>query len=298
MIDKELQQLLHWRYCNVTNGEKTPCEQNWQKNPRSLDNIYTNNIGVILGTASSGICAIDFDGVEAIDHWTNTFGIDISTLDTVMWTSGKEYRCQAAFTVDQEYWSVLKKKVVNKLEFRWNGCQSVLPPSKLNDGREYFWINSPTTHVTQQLPDIVLEYWLKLVYEDITRYDNVVISTYQTSQYDEKFVDELLSRISGKVGNLRGDYDVWRTIAWATCHTIGMDNAYNLMMRYWPEKTKKEIKTLTSWKHRSDSPTIGTLIKLSGISKKDLYELQVKYGYKEDRKIKGISRDVYNFNRG
>jgi hypothetical protein len=70
-----------------------------------------------------------------------------------------------------------------------------------------------------------------------------------------------------------------------------------LMMRHWPDKTKKEIKTLSSWKYRSDSPTVGTLIKLSGINKKDLYNLQVKYGLKQNKKTNNIDSDVYNFNR-
>lgn len=278
MRNRELQQLLNWRYCNVTNGEKTPCEQNWQKHPHSLDNIYTDNIGVVLGVHSGGICAIDFDGEEAIDHWTKTFGIDISTLDTIMWTSGKDYRCQAAFSVDEIYWDVLKKKVVNKLEFRWNGCQSVLPPSKLNDGREYFWINSPTTHIVQRLPEDVLVYWLNLMYTDITKYDSIDTVAYQQNQYDEQYIDTLLSRIVPKVGNLRGDYDVWRTIAWAVCSQVGTHNAQHLMMKHWPEKTRKEMKTLKSYRQTVRGPGIGTLIKLSGISKleKKLLELQYK----------------------
>lgn len=296
MQNEELQNLINWRYCNVTIGDKKPYPNNWQNTPLTLNQVESNNIGVILGIHSDGLCAIDFDGIEAIDHWTNTFGIDIGDMDTVMWTSGKEYRCQAAFTIDNEYWDVLKRKVINKLEFRWGG-QSVLPPSTLNDGRQYFWLKSPSKYVVQRLPENVLAYWLQLIYDDETKYDSIDTKTYTIQQYDEQFIDVLLSKIAPQVGNLRGDYDVWRTIAWATCSQVGVNNAKHLMMKYWPEKTKKELKTLTSWQPNKRTPGIGTLIKMSGINKIELYELNVKYGYKEEKKIKGISKDVYNFNR-
>jgi hypothetical protein len=52
------------------------------------------------------------------------------------------------------------------------------------------------------------------------------------------------------------------------------------MMKYWPEKTKKEIKTLTAWQPGKRTPGIGTLIKMSGINKieKRLLELKYKIG--------------------
>jgi hypothetical protein len=276
MLDPELIQLQTWRYCNVTNGDKKPYPNNWQNTPLTLQQVQSDNIGVILGKHSNGLCAIDFDGIEAIDHWTNTFGIDITDMDTVMWSSGKDYRCQAAFTIDNEYWDVLKRKVVNKLEFRWN-CQSVLPPSKLNDGREYFWLKKPSETVVQRLPETVLSYWLELIYDDMTKYDQLPTVNYEISTYDSEFIDVLLGKISSKVGNLHGDYDVWRTIAWAVCSQVGIMNAKYLMNKHWPTKTKKEIKTLNAYKSGGRSPGIGTLIKLSGISKMEKRLLELKY---------------------
>lgn len=275
MRDIHLQRMVAWRYCNIRNLQKVPYDNGWQNKPNTLNEIHTDNIGLVLGHHSGGVCAIDFDGEEAIDHWTREFGIDIATLDTVMWTSGKDYRCQAAFSVDEIYWSTLKRKVINKLEFRWNGCQSILPPSKLEDGRQYMWINSPSTHVVQRLPENVLVYWLELILKDTPDLSTVI--PYETKTYDEKYVDELLSRITTKVGNLRGDYDVWRTIAWAVCSQVGIHNAQHLMMKYWPDKTKIEIKTLKSWKPSVKGPGIGTLIKMSGISKLEKRMLELQY---------------------
>jgi len=278
MRDNELLICKDWRFCNVQNGDKKPYPNNWQNNPLTLQQIESSNIGLQLGQHSNGTCAIDFDGIEAIDYWTDIFPqYPIDQLNTIMWTSGKEYRLQAAFIVPEEYWSVLKRKVVSKLEFRWGG-QSVMPPSKLNDGRQYTWINPPSNTMLQPLPDDVLAYWLTLIYEDMTKYDNVVPQQYQTTTVDEEFVNILLEKIQHKVGNLRGDYDLWRTIAWATCSCIGISSAKMLLQYYWPEKTKKEMPTLMSWKPRANSPKIGTLIKLSGITllERQLMELENK----------------------
>jgi hypothetical protein len=114
--------------------------------------------------------------------------------------------------------------------------------------------------------------------EEIDREAQKTIKTLvQLDTVDEEFVDYLLSKIEYKVGNLRGDYNVWLTIAWATCHAVGLSMAKSLMMKHFPEKTKKESHAFNSW-NRSNSPTLGTLIKLSGISKdeKRLLELEMK----------------------
>lgn len=99
-----------------------------------------------------------------------------------------------------------------------------------------------------------------------------------TKEVDYEFVNQLLRRISYKVGDLNGSYEQWRPIAWATCHALGISNAQHLMMTYWPTKTKKHIQTLKSWKQQQNSPTVGTLIKLSGITttERQLLELEMK----------------------
>ena len=283
MTDNELQLMTDWRYCNVTALDKKPYPNNWQNTPLKLVDVNpAGNIGLQLGEHSNGTCAIDFDGVEAIDYWNDMFPqYPIDQLNSVSWSSGKEYRLQVAFSVDNNYWDVLKRKVVSKLEFRWGG-QSVLPPSKLSDGRQYFYINKPSTTTLKPLPNEVLEHWLQLIYDDLTKYDNVQSQEYELHTFDEEFVNVLLERISGKVGTLRGDYDVWRTIAWATCSAIGVNSAKMLMQYYFPEKTSKEMQTLMSWKS-GVGPKIGTLIKLSGISlaERQVLELEMKL-----RKIK------------
>lgn len=99
---------------------------------------------------------------------------------------------------------------------------------------------------------------------------------YRDAHWDDIAVDALLSRICSRVGNLRGDYTVWRAIAWATASVVGIGSAEYLMNKHWPEKTRKERSTLRRYRSNRDGPSIGTLISLSGISSLDrrLLELQ------------------------
>lgn len=101
---------------------------------------------------------------------------------------------------------------------------------------------------------------------------------YRETHWDDVGVDALLSRIASRVGNLRGEYIVWRRIAWATASVVGIGAAEYLMSKHWPEKTRKERSTLRRWRASRDGPTIGTLISLSGISsdQRKILELQME----------------------
>jgi hypothetical protein len=287
MKDKELQVNRSWRFVNIKPGTKVPWQQGWQTHPLELENIYSESVGLVVGPLSNGICAIDFDGIEAWEHFDKTFNKDILSTQTVAFSSGKPYRLQLLFKVPEQYWDVLKKKVVNKLELRWSGCQSVLPPSIHPDTKEpYIWLYKPSEYTVKDIPDYLLEYWLDLVLKDYTKYDNVSVPQYTTNRdnYSAEIVNELLENIKHKVGNLQGDYDVWRTIAWATCSEIGMNDAKMLLQYHWPYKTKKELKTLLAYK-QNVGPKIGTLIKLSGLNSEQVRQLEQKYNYVRPNRI-------------
>ena len=65
MKDDILQHQPNWRYCRVRAGEKKPYPAGWQNNPLTLEQVDSENIGLILGPKGNGICAIDFDGTTA-----------------------------------------------------------------------------------------------------------------------------------------------------------------------------------------------------------------------------------------
>ena len=102
-------------------------------------------------------------------------------------------------------------------------------------------------------------------------------TNYVQHQYDVDYVEELLNRIQRDTGSLKGEYELWRTIAWATCGTLNVSDAQALMMRHWPDKTKKEMQTLKSFKSSQAKHKVGTLIKLSKISKEDLRQLELEF---------------------
>ena len=150
MIDKELALLTDWRFVPIIRYSdlatwKGPRTYGWQKKPYTLEQVpQDSNIGVILGIASNGILAVDFDGPWAWEYWLEHVKISFESIDTVTWTSNKNGRCQMAFSVPKEAWSIMPAKFDKKgplgddgkpqqLEFRWgtddSGCQSVLPPS-------------------------------------------------------------------------------------------------------------------------------------------------------------------------
>lgn len=131
------------------------------------------------------------------------------------------------------------------------------------------------------LPKVITDGLVEMVREIEIKEEEKLKTKYVadvTKEVDFDFVNELLRRISYKVGDLNGSYEQWRPIAWATCHALGISNAQSLMMTYWPTKTKKHLQTLKSWKNQGNSPTVGTLIKLSGITstERKLLELEMK----------------------
>lgn len=151
------------------NGYKIPYTTEWQKTPVSRDSIAiaidsgkAQGFGILTGQLSGGIMAIDCDGHIPHQLFKNILESDIP--HTVSFTSGKDGRAQYLFTIPAEHWAVIKTKKIGKpkkggqLEFRWDGCQSVLPPSVHPETGQYQWVNSPDTTNIAPLPDKVLNY--------------------------------------------------------------------------------------------------------------------------------------------
>lgn len=290
MKNLELECLPDWRYCRIPYGEKGPRDFGWNKNPLTLDQIpNTMNIGVILGTASNGLCALDFDGPAAWTWWDNNIGIPIP--DTVAWASGRIGRCQMAFRVPEAAWEYLEVKKINLgvpcpedptktqgFEFRWSskkGVQSVLPPSMHPDTKQqYFWINPPSTTNIAELPDQVLTHWINLIYPASVP---VEIVEYPPATTQE--VEQLAAELKKLYPTLDG-YDTWTRVTWAFCNTIGYQDGITLMKYYYPEQTSGEYAKLNS-KPPERKCGIGTIKKMikersSRLSRMEL-ELKKKY---------------------
>lgn len=118
-------------------------------------------VGLRLGTVSNNLMAIDIDGLSARVKFDELSGGVFPS--TVSWTSGREGRSQLLFRVPPDYAqevSTLKIACApdEYLEFRWDGCQSVLPPSLHPITKQYQWLSSPDTTDILDTPNWLLEF--------------------------------------------------------------------------------------------------------------------------------------------
>jgi Bifunctional DNA primase/polymerase, N-terminal len=126
--------------------------------------LSATGFGLLTGELSGGIIAIDCDGQLPHSLFRKMLKSDIP--HTIAFTSGKEGRAQYLFSVPEQHWRTIRtrKRKAGKaagdgmLEFRWNGCQSVLPPSVHPDTGRYLWINSPEDTRMIPLPEGIIEY--------------------------------------------------------------------------------------------------------------------------------------------
>ena len=149
-------------------SDKRPYRNNWQKEVLSRDELVKiiqqgkpTGYGLKTGVVSGGILAIDCDGTTAHEKLKELGGLP----ETVSFTSGKTGRCQYLVRVPEEFWGVVKTCKINtgnkeQLEFRWDGCQSVLPPSVHPETGSYNWVNSPQDCEVAECPTWLIEYFL------------------------------------------------------------------------------------------------------------------------------------------
>jgi hypothetical protein len=271
MVNDQLDKYPQWHYTNVKSGDKRPYPDAWQNTPLTLEQVASTNIGLILGEHSGGVMAIDFDGETAWQWFDEHIGCPIPP--TASWTSGKPYRCQMAFTVPPEAWELVKsRKVVTKrpsypgagdgegFEFRWTGGQSVLPPSRLNDGRRYEWID---TSPVAEIPYELLEKWVEECLPKKPIVDDrqeVTIDDLTDSDVDE--TRAILTRLKRKHPAL--SYDEWLTVSFGVASHVGTQVAEIILQEFYPEQQRGEYRRLFKAYSASKSPTIGSVVFLAG----------------------------------
>ena len=262
MKNLELECLPSWRFCRIPRGQKGPRYAGWQTEYLTLDQIGEgHNVGVILGPASAGVAALDFDGTSAWSWFTQNFP-DLEIPRTVSWASGRTDRCQMAFTVPPAYWDSLKTIKIatgerEGFEFRWTGGQSVLPPSLHPDtGQEYFWVNAPDQTDLATLPDPILCHWLLAANPaPATHVAAGDLPPPTASEIAEIYAD--LKQFYPNLG-----YDRWCTAAWVAVRELGTGDGVALMKHLWPEQVAGEYQKLVSSANPNHSrvATIGSVI--------------------------------------
>ena len=272
-----------WRFCAIPNingvptkGPRTP---GWQKRWLTQDQLGQGNVGVLLGEASQGILAVDFDGPWTWDYWQEHIQIPFEDIDTVTWSSGKTGRAQLAFKVPEECWSVMPAKFAvtgpvgddgkpQQLEFRWGtfeaGCQSVLPPSLHPDSHRdpeiyYRWDRAPSCVNIQTIPDRLLEFILTYQRPQ-PKFDVVAVPLKivdDLTEDDVEYISSLLTLLKQKYTVLA--YDVWRNVTWAVYKELGPGAGLVVMNQFYPEQSANEYHRLTRGYNPGKSPGRGTL---------------------------------------
>jgi len=129
-----------------TDGGKRPYLKNWQVSPLGKERLAQEirqgdckAIGVLCGSPSGGLLFFDHDGPSADSLIRRLSGMELAQAcpPTVGVTSGRPGRYQLIYRVPQQYWKGIATKknptgtVGNdgkpeQIEFRWDGCQSVV----------------------------------------------------------------------------------------------------------------------------------------------------------------------------
>jgi len=157
------------------NGNKVPYRKRWQSEEpvsrsaiaKDIQSGFAKGVGIRTGRISGGIVAIDFDGPSAWELARQLGEIPI----TVAFTSGRQGRHQRLYYIPEEYWSKITTKKLKtgvigddgkpeQLELRWDGCQSVLPPSAHPSTGVYKWRTSYTETEIAPAPMWVIEQML------------------------------------------------------------------------------------------------------------------------------------------
>jgi Bifunctional DNA primase/polymerase, N-terminal/Primase C terminal 2 (PriCT-2) len=168
-----LEMIPHGWALTPVDANKAPYRASWQTEfPLSRDQLVqeikngAQGYGIRTGKDSGGILAIDFDGASARAKLLELSG-GIELPETVSFTSGRLGRSQHLFLVPNKLWASIKSCKIatgvkdgsgkaEHLELRWQGLQSVLPPSVHPMTGQYRWLRAPQQINLEIAPDWVI----------------------------------------------------------------------------------------------------------------------------------------------
>lgn len=229
---------------------------------------------------SRQLCMVDIDNGMTIqelfeDEFYNEYGAGFYTTAS---HTDEHHRFRVMFVTEEPITDKeTMKKIIRGLLIVYKAAdKSCKDASRIYYGVQNCKLKEFRTNI---LPKAVTDVLIQIV-EEQDQEKNKQLSSLPKREFetpDEEFVNELLRRIQLIHPTFKGDYYTWRNVAWATCSAVGVGAAKYLMMRYWPTKTKACLQSFNSWQ-ASSSPTLGTLVKLSNISKveRQLLEIQLK----------------------
>jgi len=264
-------------------GDKRPYRRAWQTEipitkdliKRDIKNGKARGYGLRTGTVSGGIVAIDADGPAAHDKINELSG-GVLLPETVAFTSNKPGRCQYLFYVPQEYWHAIATKKIStgvkgddgkeqKLELRWDGCQSVLPPSVHPETGFYRWRKSPEEVAIAPCPMWIIEQMLNdsgaghlpLLNNPSTTSDNTPNANWTDKDWALSYLNALSS--------YRADnYEDWLAVG-MVLHSVDdsllteWDNWSRQSSKYKPGGCEKKWRSFNSVGSKKRKVSFGTL---------------------------------------
>jgi hypothetical protein len=258
-------------------GNKAPYRTAWQHEPSlarnqiiaEIESGQAQGYGIRTGTISGGIVAMDFDGASAMQKALELSGGELLP-DTVTFTSNRPGREQRIYTIPEQYWGNVKTVKIKtgevgddgkpeQLELRWDGCQSVLPPSVHPMTGHYRWRRSPTEVAIAPAPMWVIE--AMLVEPEPQQSERYPTAYTRKARTGEKWSGEewALSYLSALSSYRADDYDDWVAVGMAL-HSVSdslladWDNWSRQSTKYSPGCCEKKWKSF-----KRQGVAIGTL---------------------------------------
>jgi hypothetical protein len=250
------------------NGKKIPYRQCWQsEQPVSHEEIAKDirsgkakGVGLRTGRISGGIVAIDADGPAAHEKILELSG-GIALPLTVSFSSNRPGRCQYLFYIPSEYWEAIHTTKIStgikdddgkeqKLELRWDGCQSVLPPSAHPSAGVYQWRKSFKEVEIAPAPMWVIEAMLVEPPQPQQLPERHPTAYTRSSRSGEEWTSEewALSYLSALNPCRADDYDDWVAVGMAL-HSVSdsllteWDNWSRQSSKYKPGGCEKKWKS-------------------------------------------------------
>lgn len=283
-------------------GNKAPYRDNWQheeplshktlknaiaygeyildkkKNDGSKRLIYPKGLGLRTGRVSGGVVAVDLDGPSAAPLLLSLSG-NRDLPPTVAFTSGREGRCQYVYTVPEQYWDGIQTKKfktgvsgsdgIEQIELRWDGCQSVLPPSVHPMTGEYKWqegcapgecdiATAPLWLIELMLAPTAQPQTPTLVSQVAPRHDN------HSDRWGD--IDWALSYLQSLAPERSDDYDTWLAVGMAL-HSV--DDSLLRDWDTWSQQSSKYKPGVCEAKWKSFKRTGVAIGSLAHMAKSD-----------------------------
>lgn len=233
-----LQQLPQTWALTPIDAHKAPYRAGWQTEPSLSRTDLVGEIesgakgyGLRTGMVSGGIVAIDLDGPSARAKMLELSGGQ-ELPQTVAFTSGRAGRSQHLFQVPKELWSVMRSRKFatgvkgddgkgEHVELRWQGLQSVLPPSAHPMTGQYQWIRAPQDTEIALVPQWVVE---RMLVEMKTRSVEYTKPNLHSVQHHDQWTDRdwALSYLAALHPWRADDRDTWLKVGMAL-HSVSSD---------------------------------------------------------------------------